>query len=99
MAVTTELDSYSDVCEALSTLEVALGFLAMTGGDPCMQLFRYLEEVLQMQNQVAPHILKVSQSEILVILSCCLHRKLNKYCIFVYKKTPNCVLESNGFDI
>ncbi|XP_068605931.1 E3 ubiquitin-protein ligase rnf213-alpha [Brachionichthys hirsutus] len=57
-AVAGELHSYSEVCEALSTLEVALGFLAMTGGDPHMQLSSYLEEVLQMQNQVAPHILK-----------------------------------------
>lgn len=59
MAVAAELQSYSEVCEALSTLEVALGFLAMTGGEPHMQLSSYLEEVLQMGNQTAPHILKV----------------------------------------
>ncbi|XP_029913013.1 E3 ubiquitin-protein ligase rnf213-alpha-like [Myripristis murdjan] len=53
-----ELQSYSEVCEALSTVEVALGFLAMTGGEPHMQLACYLEEVLQMGNQMAPHILK-----------------------------------------
>ncbi|KAE8283229.1 E3 ubiquitin-protein ligase rnf213-alpha [Larimichthys crocea] len=57
-AMAGELHSYSEVCEALSTLEVALGFLAMTGGDPQMQLSSYLEEVLQMENQMAPHILK-----------------------------------------
>uniref|UniRef100_A0A3B3YP08 RING-type E3 ubiquitin transferase n=1 Tax=Poecilia mexicana TaxID=48701 RepID=A0A3B3YP08_9TELE len=50
-SVAGELHSYSEVCEALSTLEVALGFLAMTGGEPHMQLSRYLEEVLQMGNQ------------------------------------------------
>lgn len=61
-AVAGELHSYSEVCEALSTLEVALGFLAMTGGEPHMQLSCYLEEVLQMENQMAPHILKVSLS-------------------------------------
>lgn len=59
MAVAAELQSYSEVCEALSTLEVALGFLAKTGGEPHMQLSSYLEEVLQMGNQTAPHILKV----------------------------------------
>lgn len=59
MAVAAELQSYSEVCEALSTLDVALGFLAKTGGDPHMQLSSYLEEVLQMGNQTAPHILKV----------------------------------------
>lgn len=60
-AVAGELHSYSEVCEALSTLEVALGFLAMTGGVSHMQLSCYLEEVLQMGNQVAPHILKVRE--------------------------------------
>lgn len=65
-AVSGELQSYSEVCETLSTLEVALGFLAMTGGEPHMQLSCYLEEVLQMGNQMAPHILKVSLSEALV---------------------------------
>lgn len=59
MSIAGELQSYSEVCEALSTLEVALGFLAMTGGEPHMQLSHYLEEVLQMGNQVAQHILKV----------------------------------------
>ncbi|KAM9745174.1 E3 ubiquitin-protein ligase rnf213-alpha-like isoform 2-T2 [Menidia menidia] len=58
VSVAGELQSYSEVCEALSTLEVALGFLAMTGGEPHMQLSRYLEEVLQMGNQMAQHILK-----------------------------------------
>ncbi|KAG7254160.1 hypothetical protein CRUP_025727, partial [Coryphaenoides rupestris] len=53
-----ELQSYSEVCEALTTVEVALGFLAMTGEDPHMSLAYYLEEVLQMQDQTAPHILK-----------------------------------------
>lgn len=60
LAVAADLQSYSEVCEALSTLEVALGFLAMTGGEPHMQLSTYLEEVLQMGSQTPPHILKVS---------------------------------------
>uniref|UniRef100_A0A674BD48 Ring finger protein 213a n=1 Tax=Salmo trutta TaxID=8032 RepID=A0A674BD48_SALTR len=55
-----ELKSYNEVCEALSTVEVALGFLAVTGGEPHMQLGSYLEEVLQMGDQTAPHILTVS---------------------------------------
>ncbi|KAL3987051.1 centrosome and spindle pole-associated protein 1 [Sarotherodon galilaeus] len=57
-AVAGELHSYSEVCDALSMLEVALGFLAMTGGEPHMQLSSYLEEVLQMGKQMAQHILK-----------------------------------------
>uniref|UniRef100_A0A3P8YEE8 RING-type E3 ubiquitin transferase n=1 Tax=Esox lucius TaxID=8010 RepID=A0A3P8YEE8_ESOLU len=57
-ALAGELQAYSEVCEALSTVEVALGFLAMTGGSPQLQLERYLEDVLQMGDQTAPHILK-----------------------------------------
>ncbi|KAF4115229.1 hypothetical protein G5714_002718 [Onychostoma macrolepis] len=53
-----ELQSYSDVCEALSTVELALGFLAMTGGDPQVQLGTYLKEVLQMTDNIAPHVFK-----------------------------------------
>ncbi|XP_042360235.1 E3 ubiquitin-protein ligase rnf213-alpha [Plectropomus leopardus] len=72
-AVAGELHSYSEVCEALSTLEVALGFLAMTGGEPHMQLSCYLEEVLQMGNQMAPHILKAMSM-------CCL-----KHCVALWQ--------------
>lgn len=78
LAVAGELHSYSEVCEALSTLEVALGFLAMTGGEPHMQLSCYLEEVLQMENQLAPHILKVGLSETPVILSCCTFSRFHR---------------------
>ncbi|XP_043106269.1 E3 ubiquitin-protein ligase rnf213-alpha-like isoform X2 [Puntigrus tetrazona] len=53
-----ELQSYSDVCEALSTVELALGFLAMTGGEPHMQLSTYLKKVLQMTDHMAPHVFK-----------------------------------------
>uniref|UniRef100_A0A3B4UBI1 Uncharacterized protein n=1 Tax=Seriola dumerili TaxID=41447 RepID=A0A3B4UBI1_SERDU len=72
-AVAGELHSYSEVCEALSTLEVALGFLAMTGGEPHMQLSCYLEEVLRMGNQMAPHILKA-------LSMCCL-----KHCVALWQ--------------
>lgn len=57
----SELQSLSDVCETLSAVEIALGFLAMTGGDRHMPLEEYLEKKLHMENQTAPHILKVSQ--------------------------------------
>lgn len=55
----SELQSLSDVCETLSAVEVALGFLAMTGGDEHMPLEEYLKKRLHMENQTAPHILKV----------------------------------------
>ncbi|XP_034566958.1 E3 ubiquitin-protein ligase rnf213-alpha [Notolabrus celidotus] len=72
-AMAGELHSYSEVCEALSTLEVALGFLAMTGGMALMQLSCYLEEVLQMENQMAPHIFKA-------LSMCCL-----KHCVALWQ--------------
>ncbi|KAM8845445.1 E3 ubiquitin-protein ligase rnf213-alpha-like isoform 2-T2 [Spinachia spinachia] len=72
-AVAGELHSYSEVCEAFSTLEVALGFLAMTGGEPHTQLSCYLEEVLQMGNQMAAHILKT-------LSMCCL-----KHCVALWQ--------------
>ncbi|XP_048410924.2 E3 ubiquitin-protein ligase rnf213-alpha-like isoform X2 [Stegostoma tigrinum] len=57
-AISGELQSYSDVCEAFAAVEVTLGFLAMSGGDPNLQLVVYLKEVLQMEDQTAPHILE-----------------------------------------
>ncbi|XP_035389185.1 E3 ubiquitin-protein ligase rnf213-alpha-like isoform X2 [Electrophorus electricus] len=54
----TELQGLSDVCEALGAIEVALGFLAMTGGDEHMPLEDYLERRLQMGHHTAPHVLK-----------------------------------------
>lgn len=81
-AISTELDSYSEVCEALSTLEVALGFLAMTGGDPHMQLSFYLEEVLKMGNQTAPHILRA-------LSMCCL-----KHCAALWQLLASLKSES-----
>ncbi|KAG7491182.1 hypothetical protein MATL_G00000180 [Megalops atlanticus] len=56
MGLMGELQSHSDLCEALGVVEVTLGFLASTGGHD-MELSLYLEEVLQMGDQLAPHIL------------------------------------------
>ncbi|KAK5599708.1 hypothetical protein CRENBAI_016743 [Crenichthys baileyi] len=72
-SVAGELHSYSEVCEALSTLEVVLGFLAMTGGEPHIQLSCYLEEVLQMGDQMAQHIVKAFSM-------CCL-----KHCVALWQ--------------
>ncbi|XP_047657054.1 E3 ubiquitin-protein ligase rnf213-alpha isoform X2 [Tachysurus fulvidraco] len=68
-----ELQSYSDVCEALSTVEVALGFLAMTGGEPNMQLGDYLKDVLQMADHIASHVFKV-------LSRCCV-----KHCVALWQ--------------
>ncbi|TNN72678.1 E3 ubiquitin-protein ligase rnf213-alpha [Liparis tanakae] len=81
-AVAGELHSYSEVCEALSTLEVALGFLAMTGGEPLMQLSSYLEEVLQMGNQMAAHIVKA-------LSMCCLKHCVALWQLLVSLKSEN----------
>ncbi|XP_078081837.1 E3 ubiquitin-protein ligase rnf213-beta [Mustelus asterias] len=57
-AISGELQSYSDVCEAFTAVEVTLGFLAMSGGDPNQQLVVYLKEILQMEDQMAPHVME-----------------------------------------
>ncbi|KAI4872372.1 hypothetical protein NFI96_033639 [Prochilodus magdalenae] len=69
----TELQSLSDVCEALAAVEVTLGFLAMTGEDENMALEKYLEERLQMGSHTAPHILKT-------LGRCCL-----KHCVALWQ--------------
>ncbi|GCB69384.1 hypothetical protein scyTo_0001043 [Scyliorhinus torazame] len=57
-AISGELQSYSDVCEAFTAVEVTLGFLAMSGADPDLQLVVYLKEVLQMEDQMVPHVME-----------------------------------------
>lgn len=59
-ALSRGLDSYSEVCEALKILELLMGFLSMTGGDPMMSLVTYLQDILKMANQINHHILQVS---------------------------------------
>uniref|UniRef100_A0A8B9GXZ7 RING-type E3 ubiquitin transferase n=1 Tax=Astyanax mexicanus TaxID=7994 RepID=A0A8B9GXZ7_ASTMX len=69
----TDLQSLSDVCEALAAVEVSLGFLAMTGEDEHMTLQEYLETRLQMGSHTALHILKT-------LGRCCL-----KHCVAVWQ--------------
>ncbi|KFU85912.1 E3 ubiquitin-protein ligase RNF213, partial [Chaetura pelagica] len=56
--ISGELQSYSDVCDALSVTEIILGFLAMAGENPEMPLTDYIEIVLQMGDQTNPHVLQ-----------------------------------------
>ncbi|XP_037664815.1 E3 ubiquitin-protein ligase RNF213 isoform X2 [Choloepus didactylus] len=53
-AISGQLQSYSDACEALSVIEVALGFLSTAGGDPNMHLNVYIQDILQMVDQTSP---------------------------------------------
>ncbi|XP_055738567.1 E3 ubiquitin-protein ligase rnf213-alpha-like [Salvelinus fontinalis] len=57
-ALSRDLQSYSEVCEALKAVELALGFLSMTGGDSQMPLVCYLENMLKMGEQMDSNILK-----------------------------------------
>ncbi|NWU89930.1 RN213 ligase, partial [Upupa epops] len=57
-AVGGELQSYSDVCDALAVTEITLGFLAMAGESAEMLLPDYIEQVLQMGSQTNPHVLQ-----------------------------------------
>nr|XP_033937217.1 E3 ubiquitin-protein ligase rnf213-alpha [Pseudochaenichthys georgianus] len=56
-ALSRELDSYSEVCEALKIAELLLGFLS-TGGDPMMSLVTYLQDILKMVQRIDKHILQ-----------------------------------------
>uniref|UniRef100_A0A3Q2EI37 Ring finger protein 213 n=1 Tax=Cyprinodon variegatus TaxID=28743 RepID=A0A3Q2EI37_CYPVA len=47
-SVSRELDSYSEVCEAFKIVDLLLGFLSMTDGDPSMSLVSYLQDILKM---------------------------------------------------
>ncbi|XP_029285155.1 E3 ubiquitin-protein ligase rnf213-alpha-like [Cottoperca gobio] len=57
-ALSRELDSYSEVCEALKIAELLLGFLSMTGGDPKMSLATYLQDILKMADHIDRPILQ-----------------------------------------
>ncbi|XP_075066136.1 E3 ubiquitin-protein ligase RNF213 [Mixophyes fleayi] len=56
--ISKDLNAFSDVCEALNIVEISLGFLATSGGDPELLLAKYIEEVLQMGEQSSAHILE-----------------------------------------
>ena len=66
-AVSRELESYSDVCEAFKIVELLLGFLSMTGGDPMMSLATYLQDILKMADNIDHHILQVNALFIFVL--------------------------------
>uniref|UniRef100_A0A5F8GPQ3 Ring finger protein 213 n=1 Tax=Monodelphis domestica TaxID=13616 RepID=A0A5F8GPQ3_MONDO len=51
-AISGQLQSYSDACEALSVTEITLGFLSTAGGDPEMHLNVYIQDILQMHSQM-----------------------------------------------
>ncbi|XP_035509925.1 E3 ubiquitin-protein ligase rnf213-alpha-like [Morone saxatilis] len=55
-ALSRVLDSYSEVCEALKIVELILGFLSVTGGDPMMSLVTYLQDNLKMVDHIDHHI-------------------------------------------
>ncbi|XP_008404832.1 E3 ubiquitin-protein ligase rnf213-alpha-like isoform X1 [Poecilia reticulata] len=71
--ISRELDSLSDVCEALKIVDLLLGFLSMTGGDPSMPLVTYLHDKLKMDQNIDEHILKAL-------------RKCNlEHCVFLWQ--------------
>ncbi|XP_072882379.1 E3 ubiquitin-protein ligase rnf213-alpha-like [Hemitrygon akajei] len=57
-AISVKLQSYNEVCEAFTAVEVSSGFLAMSGGSPDLELVVYLKEVLQMEGQITPHVME-----------------------------------------
>ncbi|XP_048222860.1 E3 ubiquitin-protein ligase RNF213 [Perognathus longimembris pacificus] len=63
-AIGGQLQSYSDACEALSVVEVTLGFLSTAGGDPTMQLDKYVQDVLRMGDQMSPVLKALSRCQL-----------------------------------
>ena len=51
--------SLTDVCDVLSSLDIAIGFLSSTGGSPEKLLNDYLQHVLRMPQQNSLRSLKV----------------------------------------
>lgn len=54
-----EFRSLTDICDVLSSLDIAIGFLSSTGGSPDMLLNHYLQRVLRMPHQNSLRSLKV----------------------------------------
>ncbi|KAM5149392.1 E3 ubiquitin-protein ligase RNF213 [Callospermophilus lateralis] len=63
-AISGQLQSYSDVCEALSVVEVTLGFLGTAGGDPNMHLNAYVQDILRMGDQTTPVLEALSRGQL-----------------------------------
>lgn len=57
-AISGQLQSHSDACEALSVIEVTLGFLSTAGEDPNMDLIVYIQDKLRISDQTE-QVLKV----------------------------------------
>ncbi|XP_075132003.1 LOW QUALITY PROTEIN: E3 ubiquitin-protein ligase RNF213-like [Leptodactylus fuscus] len=56
--ISKDLNTFSDVCEAMNIVDVMLGFLSMSGGDPELPITKYIEDVLQMKDQSSDHVLE-----------------------------------------
>ncbi|XP_077022284.1 E3 ubiquitin-protein ligase RNF213 isoform X2 [Tamandua tetradactyla] len=63
-AISGQLPSFSDACEALSLVEVALGFLSTAGGDPNMYLKVYIQDILRMGDQSVPVVKALSRCQL-----------------------------------
>ncbi|XP_069619694.1 E3 ubiquitin-protein ligase RNF213 isoform X2 [Ranitomeya imitator] len=56
--ISKDLNTFSDVCEAINIVDVMLGFLSMSGGDPEFPITKYIEDILQMKDQSSAHVLE-----------------------------------------
>ncbi|XP_068089245.1 E3 ubiquitin-protein ligase RNF213-like [Hyperolius riggenbachi] len=57
--ISRDLKDFSDICKALSIVDVTMGFLATSGGDGGLSFTRYVKDVLQMKEQSSEHVLQV----------------------------------------
>ncbi|XP_069825251.1 E3 ubiquitin-protein ligase RNF213 [Dendropsophus ebraccatus] len=56
--ISKDLNTFSDVCEAVNIVDIMLGFLSMSGGDSELPITNYIEDVLQMKDQSSLHVLE-----------------------------------------
>ncbi|KAL0964857.1 hypothetical protein UPYG_G00329990 [Umbra pygmaea] len=64
-AIRAGLCSYTDVCDAVFAVEIALRFLGKTGGEPCDLLLTYLTDSLRMEPQIPCSVAKVEDLQTL----------------------------------
>ena len=68
--IISEFRTLTDICDVLSSLDIAIGFLSSTGGPPDMLLNHYLGRVLRMPQQNGLRSLKVWPVNILLGAGC-----------------------------
>ena len=93
----SELDAIGDVSNALRCVEIALGFLTSTGGDPHFSYKQYISTILHMNIQTFIASRKVT---FLYVRVCMLHARMctcQLVCISMYVVSYLCACKYKHF--